>query len=153
MKPTDLYGMLNLWRIPMQRNPCQQAGETITTVMSDLEALRRISAYIAENKINSALEAEEEKMATEAAKLPVPEEVILAVEPKPPDKSKLVNRSVDEQCLDCIYDDEPLGFEKDPMAQEKMQPQDPLEEIDLGERVIKDQPTLAPTSTKSSGLR
>src|ERR1051325_4326283 len=75
--------------------------------------------------MNSAIEAEVAKMATEGANFPS-SEGILAVEPEPSD------RSVDEQRLDCIYDDEPLGFEKDHMAPAKMQPQDPLEEIDLG---------------------
>ena len=89
--------------------------------MPELEALKRISAYIAKNKIYSDLEAEE-NMAIEADKLPILEEVILDVEPEPPDKRKLVKESVNEKCLDCIYDDEPLGFEKDPMAPEKMQP-------------------------------
>ena len=88
--------------------------------------------YIVENKINSAIEAEGSKMATEVAKLPVPEEVILAVEPEPPDRNIIISRSVNEQRLDYIYDDEPLGFEKDPMAPEKMHPQDPLKEINLG---------------------
>ncbi|KAK2369517.1 hypothetical protein QL285_082646 [Trifolium repens] len=37
------------------------------------------------------------------------------------------------QRLDCIYDDEPLGFKKDPLNETpKMQAQDPLEEIDIG---------------------
>ncbi|MCI94759.1 hypothetical protein A2U01_0116057, partial [Trifolium medium] len=32
------------------------------------------------------------------------------------------------QRLDCIYDDEPLGFEKDPSSSnQKMQSQDPLQ--------------------------
>ncbi|MCI24885.1 hypothetical protein A2U01_0046071, partial [Trifolium medium] len=36
------------------------------------------------------------------------------------------------QRLDCIYDDEPLGFEKDPSSSnQKMQSQDPLQEIDI----------------------
>jgi len=41
---------------------------------------------------------------------------------------------IEDQRLDCIYDDEPLGFEKDPMGSaQKMQAQDPLEEVDLGD--------------------
>jgi len=41
---------------------------------------------------------------------------------------------VDGQKLDCIYDDEPLGFAKDPLASTtKMKAQDPLEEVDLGD--------------------
>ena len=40
--------------------------------------------------------------------------------------------------LDCIYDDKPLGFEKDPMGpMQKIQAQDPLEEVDLGDGSIK----------------
>ncbi|MCH88069.1 hypothetical protein A2U01_0008950, partial [Trifolium medium] len=42
------------------------------------------------------------------------------------------------QRLDCIYDDEPLGFEKDPSSSnQKMQSQDPLQEIDIGDGSIK----------------
>ena len=40
--------------------------------------------------------------------------------------------------MDVIYDNEPLGFEKDPLVTNvKMLAQDPLEEIDLGEGLIK----------------
>ncbi|PNY14157.1 retrotransposon protein putative unclassified [Trifolium pratense] len=40
--------------------------------------------------------------------------------------------------LDCIYDEEPLGFEKDPSSSsQKMQAQDPLEEIDIGNGLLK----------------
>lgn len=43
-----------------------------------------------------------------------------------------------DQRLDCIYDDEPLDFEKDwVMSITKIQPQDPLEEIDLGDGTTK----------------
>ncbi|XP_045809918.1 uncharacterized protein LOC123904281 [Trifolium pratense] len=42
------------------------------------------------------------------------------------------------QKLDCVYDEEPLGFEKDPSSSnQKMQAQDPLEEIDIGDGSIK----------------
>jgi hypothetical protein len=81
-------------------------------------------------KIKSALEAEE-NMAVEA--YVSKKEDILAIEPEPPDKSTVTKGNVDMRRLDCIYDDEPLGFEKDPRAPEKMRPQDPLEEVDLGE--------------------
>lgn len=38
------------------------------------------------------------------------------------------------QRLDCIYDGEPLGFEKDLMTStKKMQVHDPLEEVNLGD--------------------
>lgn len=40
--------------------------------------------------------------------------------------------------LDCIYDNEPLGFEKDPLTLTKlMQTQDTLEEINLGNGSMK----------------
>jgi len=46
--------------------------------------------------------------------------------------------SIESQRLDCIYDDEPLGFEKDPMGSaEKMKVRDPLEEVDMGDGSIK----------------
>jgi hypothetical protein len=42
------------------------------------------------------------------------------------------------QSLDCIYDDEPLGFEKDPLSSNpNMHAQDPLQEIDIGDGSIK----------------
>lgn len=44
------------------------------------------------------------------------------------------NGGVEGQRLDCIYDDKPLSFEKDPVALEtNMETQDTLEEINLGE--------------------
>lgn len=54
-------------------------------------------------------------------------------DPMPPDKGQ--NEEQDQR-LDAIYDDNPLGFEKDPLAINiKMLAQDPLEEIDLGEGI------------------
>jgi len=45
---------------------------------------------------------------------------------------------VEGQRFDCICNDEPLGFEKDPfLSAKKIQAQDPLEEIDLGDGSIK----------------
>jgi hypothetical protein len=42
------------------------------------------------------------------------------------------------QRLDCIYDNEPLGFEKDQISSnQRMQAQDPLQEIDIGDGPIK----------------
>ena len=103
-------------------------------MMSELDALNRISAYITESKINSALEAEE-NMVVEANKTQVLDEgATLAIETKLPNIIETVEENVDKQRLDYIYEEEPLGFEKDPMTPEKMQPQDPLEEIDLGEK-------------------
>ncbi|XP_045798024.1 uncharacterized protein LOC123892265 [Trifolium pratense] len=58
-------------------------------------------------------------------------------------KDKLALKASDEnngesQRLDCIYDDEPLGFEKDPHSSiQRMQAQDPLQEVDIGDGSIK----------------
>ncbi|XP_050897324.1 uncharacterized protein LOC127104162 [Lathyrus oleraceus] len=98
--------------------------------MAELEALKRILTYVTEKKIKLVLEAEE-NMVVEA--YVSKKEDILAIEPEPPDKSVVTKGNVNMQCLDCIYDDEPLGFEKDPRAPEEMRLQDPLEEVDLGE--------------------
>ncbi|MCH81200.1 hypothetical protein A2U01_0001984, partial [Trifolium medium] len=44
----------------------------------------------------------------------------------------------DMQRLDCIYDDEPLGFERDPISlNQRMRAQDPLQEIDIGDGTLK----------------
>ena len=44
----------------------------------------------------------------------------------------------DDQKLDCIYDDEHLGFKEDPLGSTtKMNAQDPLEEVDLGDAYVK----------------
>ena len=81
--------------------------------MTELEALKRISAYFFENKIKLALE-DEENMAVEAYVLK--KEGDLAIELEPPDKPVLAKGNVNMQRLGCIYDDGPLGFEKDPKA-------------------------------------
>ena len=40
--------------------------------------------------------------------------------------------------MDAIYDEEPLGFERNPLeSSAKMLAQDPLEEIDLGDGSVK----------------
>ncbi|KAK2384027.1 hypothetical protein QL285_071423 [Trifolium repens] len=75
-----------------------------------------------ENRINMALEANSlsENMAVAANDI------------------KFGKHKPEVQKLDCIYDDEPLGFEKDPISQShKMQAQDPLQEIDLGDGLTK----------------
>jgi len=52
---------------------------------------------------------------------------------------------VDDLKLDCIYDDEPLGFEEGPMGSTtKMRAHDPLEEVDLGDGTVK-RPTYVST--------
>lgn len=55
-----------------------------------------------------------------------------------PDPHNKVQDEVQGQRLDTICEDEPLGFEKDPLANNtKMLAQDTLEEIDLGKEGIK----------------
>lgn len=50
---------------------------------------------------------------------------------------RVIDHTLDQR-LDCIYDDDPLGFEKDPMTfTEKIQAHDSLEEINLWDKSIK----------------
>ena len=94
-------------------------------------ALEKITAYIAENKLKEALEAEVKNMAVEAnqedSNKQCPQEDVA---------EDHVTNQIGEwqhQKLDTIYDDEPLGFEKDLVSTNvKMVAQDPLEEINLG---------------------
>lgn len=79
----------------MQRSDQQVVGMSL--MMFELEALKRISAYIAEKKIKSVLEAEE-NMVIEAYVLK--KEDTLAIEPEPPDKSTVSKENVNMQCLD-----------------------------------------------------
>jgi hypothetical protein len=87
-----------------------------TQTMIEPSAWAKITAYIAERKLETALEA--------------------ALEQNVVDETTAENNGnllPNEQRLDCIYDDEPLGFEKDPVnSNPKMQAQDPLQEIDIG---------------------
>lgn len=59
------------------------------------------------------------------------------IQPISPDESRsagMENAGAEGQRIDYIYDDEPLGLEKDLVASTmKLQPQDPLEEIDFGD--------------------
>ena len=90
--------------------------------MPEANALLRILAYMAESRINAALEAEDvANMAPEA---------IMAGELWEPSKTT----TSEIQRFDCIYEEEPLGFEKDPRDNVlKMQTQYPLEEVDLSD--------------------
>lgn len=111
-------------------------------MMSEVDALKQILAYIADNRLKATLEAKILHMIVEANEI------------KTFDVSQRINfgpRTIEESWLagleddgrkdqrhNCIYDDETLGFEKDPgVSTVKMQPQDPLEEIDLGDGYIK----------------
>ena len=115
----------------------QQDGMTKTVTMSESSFFENISAYLAENRLKTALEAEVKIMAIKAneetnhAKGPG-----IFFKPKPPDEEKPIEEK--DQRLDAIYNDGPLGFEKDPVASNaKMLAQDPLEEVDLGDGIVK----------------
>src|SRR3954469_16825446 len=103
----------------------QNRGQRSKMMTTESEYLARITAYLAENKERAALEAELEKNMAIGATMMVKNEN---------------NQEVDHQVerLNGIYDDEPLGFEMDPLGSVKrMQAQDPLEEIDLGDGITK----------------
>ena len=103
----------------------------ILVMMTEPRALQRISAYVAENRMIAALEAEVKYMALEAnEQVSFQEGPGKDFDPEPPDSEE---KEVRNQRLYAIYDDEPLVFEKDMLADNvKMLAQDPLEEIDLG---------------------
>lgn len=110
-------------------------GEANSVLMTEFTTLKWILAYIAENKQQLALEAEVKNMDVEASEDSHQIGSGKDFDPMPPDK---VQDEQQGQKLDAIYDDEPLGFEKDPLATNvKMLAQDPLEEINLGEGLIK----------------
>ncbi|CAJ2657252.1 unnamed protein product [Trifolium pratense] len=105
-------------------------GSTMMSLMIESPEWDRITAYAAENRIKMALEAinVQEEMAVEASGDLGDE---LALEASEVNDGK-------KQRLDCIYDDEPLGFEKDPHSSiQRMQAQDPLQEVDIGDGSVK----------------
>src|SRR4051812_1238891 len=123
------------WRIIQQYG--QQAG-TMTLIMSESVFFEKISAYVAENKRKAALEAElsSTKIDTVLTKEGITELEIRTSFEVPEDTAPVeeIIREESSQRLDAIYDEEPLGFEKDPMASNiKMLAQDPLEEVNLGD--------------------
>src|ERR1044072_4389736 len=129
-------------KIRMMKKPVLFGGYTKEKVlMSEANALDKITAYMAENRINAALEAElEQSMALEAITVEDNDNNSNMVKiPNVAEPQAVASDEVEEkrtpvmQTLDCIYDDEPLGFEKDPqILTKRMQAQDPLEEVDLG---------------------
>ena len=94
-------------------------------------------AYLAENKLNTALEAKVKHMVVEAKDEAMHAKGLrMDFKPRPPDEE--VPFEEKDQRLDAIYDEEPLGFEKDPTTSSaKMMSQDPFKEVDLGEWSIK----------------
>src|ERR1044072_3138148 len=121
-------------------------------LMSESSILAQITAYMAENRIMTALEAkteenlalkgnpiESENLALKANSFEIDDVEQNGQKPNNKmvisDHTKLVEIPRENskfQRLDCIYDDEPLGFEKDLQdSTKRMQAQDPLEENDL----------------------
>ena len=105
-------------------------------IMYESKILKKISAYIVENRLKAALEAEVKYMVVEAKEDNVHlEGHDIDFESESPDKEP---HEVQSQMLNAIYDEEPLGFERDSLAHNvKMLAHDPLEEIDLGEGTTK----------------
>lgn len=100
-------------------------------IMIESDVLARILAYVAENKTFAASKTESHQIL-----------VVKAIKPKNSweDQSGFTGQTTTSKSrrLDCIYDDEPLGFEKDPIIlNRKMHVQVPLEEVDLGDRTTK----------------
>src|ERR1044072_5473830 len=134
-------------KILMMKKPVFFGGCTKEKIpMSEADTLNRITAYMAENRINAALEADlEQNMALKAIIVEKSENNSNMV--KRPNVAELQTVAFDEveekgtpatQRLDCIYDDELLGFEKDrQISTTRMQAQDPLEEVDLGDGEVK----------------
>src|ERR1044072_9075743 len=133
--------------IPTMKKPTIPGGYTREKIpMSEANALDKITAYMAENRINVTLEAGlYNKMALEAINVEKdesnqnmvlrPQGSKLLTSERPSMKEEGIPTS---QRLDCIYDDEPLGFERDPnISTKRLQAQDPLEEVDLGDGEIK----------------
>src|ERR1044072_3573877 len=103
------------------KKPVLSGGCTRERVpMSEANALDKSTAYMGENRINAALEAElNQKMALEAIHVEKDEDNHGMV--RRPNESELHtndhSRMNEEgiptsQRLDCIYDEEPLGFER-----------------------------------------
>lgn len=82
--------------------------------MYESKIFEKTSAYISENRLKVTLEAEAKLMVVEANETEVHlERSRVDFEPEPPDKIQIEAPS---QRLDAIYDDEPLGFKRDPLA-------------------------------------
>ena len=106
----------------------QLAGQA-KVIMTESNYYQKISAYLAKNKRRTAAAADIQNMGIEA----IDKKEIANPEgnhsPSPCDGQ--TSEMVDQR-LDAIYDQEPLGFEKDPESSSaKMLAQDPLEEVDI----------------------
>src|ERR1051325_7259 len=125
-------------RVRLRRSG-QLAGTT-KGAMTETNYYQKLSAYLAENKKKTALEAEIQNMVAQAidtktknnAAKASPEGTYLT----PPNEGQTSTPM--DQRLDAIYDQEPLGFERDPgSTNAKMSAQDPLEEVNIGDEVEK----------------
>lgn len=96
-----------------------QSGQLVeaTNLMtrSEFDALRQIAAYVAENRLKAALEAEIPHIDVEANELEVfdvSQRINIGLTPiKEQQFAGLEDDGRKNQTLDYIYDDEPLSFE------------------------------------------
>jgi len=103
-------------------------GKMFALMTTEPNVWEKITTYVAENNEKESLEAEIEQ-----------ERSIKDVD----DDFRF--SSIESLRLDCSYDNEPLGFKKDPMGSfEKMKAHDPLEEVDIGDGSAK-RPTYIST--------
>ncbi|KAI5430427.1 hypothetical protein KIW84_034853 [Lathyrus oleraceus] len=86
----------------------KEDGEANLMMMSKESALKRITAYIAENKLKEALEAEVKYMVVEANKENPNEQCPQRDVAEDYDDNQMGEWQY--QKLDAIYDNEPLGF-------------------------------------------
>jgi hypothetical protein len=111
---------------------CGQLDGGAKVTMTESNYYQKISAYLAENKKKTALEAEIQNMAAQA----IDTKTMEGKYQTPPNEGQTSTPM--DQRLDAIYDQEPLGFEKDPESTSaKMLAQDPLEEVNIGDGVEK----------------
>src|SRR3954465_10729116 len=140
-------------KVPHQRSIIRQYGQQAGMtkfMMSESSFFEKILAYVAENKRKTALEAELSNILFNEGlkKQETPDLGINTIPHLPEDSVRVEEISGEEigQRLDAIYDEEPLGFEKDPMGSNiKMLAQDPLEEVNLRDG---DQKRVTYVSTK-----
>lgn len=65
IRPMDLRGIEKLWVREAMTASSRLVGWSNLMMMSEFDALKRISAYIAENKLKASLEAEVQHMDVE----------------------------------------------------------------------------------------
>lgn len=104
----------------IQTQPDQLVGATNLMMMYEFDALKRIPTYVVENRLKAALEAKIPHMAVKSNEIEVFDvSQRTKIEPQPieePQLADLENDGQKDHKLGCIYDDEPLGFEKDPVV-------------------------------------